>query len=359
MAKGIFLKGKNWYVDYYANGHRKREMIGSCKDLAIKVLKKRQIEVAEGRFLDIKKEQRIRFDDFAVEYLELHSKLKKSFDTDCKIVGLLKKTFGGRYLYEITSLDVEKFKSARAKEVSPATVNRALAVLKSVFNRAIVWGKVEKNPCKAVKMFKENNQRLRFLEKEEIDKLLGNCCDHLRPIVIVALNTGMRKGEILKLKWRDVDIQHKIITILDTKNCEKRYVAMNNVVVRTIISVPKNKNSAYIFCNQDGEPYGDIKKSWLTAIAKSNIINFHFHDLRHTFAAQLRMAGIDIATISELLGHKSLEMTLRYAHLHPGDRQRAVDALTVRMDTVWPPEQNRKEADKIVVSQVFENSIIV
>ena len=212
----IFLKGKNWYIDYYAGSHRKREMIGPSKELAIKVLKKRQIEVAEGKFLDIKREQRIRFEDIAIEYLELHSKLKKSYDTDCKIVGLLKKYFGGRYLYEISSLDIEKFKSARAKEVSVATVNRALAVLKSIFNKAILWGKAERNPCKGVKLFKENNQRLRFLEREEIDKLLLNCCEHLRPIVIIALNAGMRKGEILRIKWRNIDIQHKTIHLLDT-----------------------------------------------------------------------------------------------------------------------------------------------
>lgn len=357
--KGVFKKGANWYVDYYADGRRKREMVGPNRVLAEKVLMKRKIEVAEGKFLDIKKEDRIKFDDFATEYLELHSKHKKSYYTDVKIVGLLKGVFGGRYLYEVTRLDVEKFKAKRATEVSPATVNRALAVLKSMYYQAIAWGKATHNPCKGVKMFKENNERVRFLEKEQIERLLANCCEHLKPIVKVALNTGMRKGEILGLKWRDIDIEHKTIHLLNTKIGEKRYIPMNTVVIKTIISVLKHKDSPYIFCNQAGEPYGDIKKSWLTAVKKASIIDFHFHDLRHTFASQLVMSGVDLNTVRDLLGHKSLEMTLRYSHLSPDHRQRAVDTLARRMDTVWPLEQNEVELDKTVVSEVFENTLVV
>jgi integrase len=347
----LYQKDGNWFIDYYANGRRKREKIGTSKSLAEIVLKKRKVEIAEGKFLDIKKEQKIKFEDFAEEYLKLHSEHKKSYDTDCKIVGLLKKFLGGKYLYEINSLDIEKFKSQRAKEVSPATVNRALAVLKSMFNRAIAWGKVERNPCKTVKLFKENNQRLRFLEREEVDKLLVNCCQHLRPIVMVALHTGMRKSEILGLKWHDIDIKRNIIYLHDTKNGEKREVPMNRAVQKAIIGVFKSPESQYIFCNRDGEPYGDIKKSFLTAVKKSGIVNFHFHDLRHTFASQLVMSGVDLNTVRELLGHKSLEMTLRYSHLSPDHKKRAVDVLGQRMDTFWTPKGSQAEVDKTAPTQ--------
>jgi len=369
---GKYLKDGNWFIDYYAEGRRKREKIGPSKSLAETVLKKRKVEIAEGKFLDIKKEQKIKFEDFANEYLELHSKLKKSYDTDCKIVGLLNKFFGGKYLYEITSLDVERFKSTRAKEVkkakskdgkeqfiSPATVNRALAVLKSMFNKAILWNKAESNPCKGVKLFKENNQRLRFLEKEEVGKLLDNCCEHLKPIVVVALNTGMRKSEILGLRWRDIDIKRGIIHLFDTKNGENRDVPMNEITQKTVISVLKHPDSQYIFCNNEGQPYGDIKKSFLTAIKKSGIVNFHFHDLRHTFASQLVMSGVDLNTVRELLGHKSLEMTLRYSHLSPDHKKRAVDILGKRMDTFWTPEAVGKKPEKIAVPQLFDNKLVV
>jgi len=336
-----------------------RERVGSSRQLAEIVLKKRIVAVAEGKFLDIKKRESIKFVDFADEYLELHSKHKKSYYTDVKIVGLWKKVFGGKCLHEITTLEIEKFKSARVKEVkksklkngkeqfiSPATVNRSLAVLKSMFNRAIEWRKVTESPCKGIKMFKENNQRLRFLEREEIEKLLQNCCDHLKPIVIIALHTGMRKGEILGLKWRDVDIQRKTINLLDTKNGEKRYVPMNDIAIKTIVAVPKHRDSAYIFCNQKGEPYGDIKKSFLTAVDKSDIINFHFHDLRHTFASQLVMSGVDLNTVRDLLGHKSLEMTLRYSHLSPEHKQRAVDVLSQRLVPIWSQAPVSEVVDK-------------
>jgi len=349
----VYQKDGNWYIDYYANGRRKREKIGTSKTLAETVLRKRKVEIAEGKFLDIKKEKKVKFEDFSDEYLELHSKLKKSYNTDCKIVGLLKNVFVGKYLYEITSLDVERFKSRRAKDVSPATVNRALAVLKSMFNKAIVWGKAEHNPCKAVKLFKENNQRLRFLEREEIDRLLANCSEHLRPIVIVALHTGMRKSEILGLKWQDIDIKRNIIHLLDTKNGEKREVPMNEVVQKTIIGVLKHPESQYIFCNDDGKPYGDIKKSFFTAVKKAGIIDFHFHDLRHTFASQLVMSGVDLNTVRELLGHKSLEMTLRYSHLSPDHKKRAVDILGKRMDTIWTLELPTEKPQELALPQLL------
>ena len=160
----VFRRGDIWYTDLSVDGRRVRESTNSSnKKFAETVLAKRIVEVAEGKFLDVKKFEKIKFEDFAHEYLELHSKFKKSYNTDSKIVGLLEKFFAGKYLYEITSLDVEKFKSARAKKVkklndgkeqfiSPATVNRELAVLKSMFNRAIIWGKAESNPCRAVKL---------------------------------------------------------------------------------------------------------------------------------------------------------------------------------------------------------------
>jgi len=146
-----------------------------------------------------------------------------------------------------------------------------------MFNRTIVWGKAEQNPCKAVKLFKDNNQRLRFLEREEIDNLLANCYEHLKPIVVVALHTGMRKSEILGLKWHDIDIKRNIIHLADTKNGENREVPMNEIVQKTIIGVLKHPDSQYIFCNNDGEPYGDIKKSYLSAVKNAGIINYRFH----------------------------------------------------------------------------------
>ena len=354
---GVFKRNKKYYIDYNYNGRRIKEAVSESKKIAETVLQKRKVAIAEGKYLDIKNSEKIRFEDFADEYLEIHSKPKKSYDTDEKIVGLLKKIFEGKYLHQITSLDIEKFKSERIREVKPATVNRTLAVLKSMFNTAITWGKADKNPFKGVKLFKANNQRLRFLEKEEIPKLLSCCCKHLRPIVILALNTGMRKGEILSLKWDNVDFRRGIATLPDTKNGEKREVPLNAIAMRTLNAVPRRSGSPYVFCNKEGEPYGDIKKSFLTAVENSSIINFHFHDLRHTFASHLVMAGIDLNTVRELLGHKSLEMTLRYSHLSPDHKKRAVEVLCGRMDVSNPSQMLKVEEDSKVdnIRNVLQN----
>lgn len=353
----IYRKDGNWYIDYYANGRRKREKIGTSKVLAETVLRKRKVEIAEGKFLDVRKEQKIKFEDFSEEYLNIYSKPNNRSwkDNDLPNIRRLKAFFSGRYLHEITPLLVEKFKIERSKAVSPATTNRSLTCLKSIFNKAIAWGRFNGvNPVKGVKFFPEDNQRTRYLEKEEVVKLLKHCKGHLKPIVIVALNTGMRKGEILNLKWHDIDFNRGIIYLLKTKNNEKREIPMNDAVKTALIKVRKYPESPYIFCDKNGEPFRDVRKSFFTVLKKTGIINFRFHDLRHTFASHLVMSGIDLNTVRELLGHKSLEMTLRYSHLSPNHKKRAVDILGRQMDTFWTPEPKE---DKAVGSLSFVTAI--
>jgi len=337
---GVYKKGDNWYIDYYANGRRRREKIGTSKTLAENVFRKRKLQIAEGRFLDIKRNEKIKFEDFADEYVEVYLKPNNRswLRAEAHNIKRLKAFFRGKYLHEITPLMVEKFKIERAKEVKPATVNRALTCLKSMFSRAITWGKFKgENPVKKVKSFIENNARLRYLEKEEITKLLKNCRRHLKPIVLLALNTGMRRGEILNLKWQDIDFRRGIIYLLRTKNNERREIPMNETVKTALIKVRKHPDSPYVFCGKDGKPFYDVRTSFFTALKKSGIINFRFHDLRHTFASHLVMGGVDLNTVRELMGHKSLNMTLRYAHLSPDHKKRAVDILGKRMDTIWTP----------------------
>lgn len=182
-----------------------------------------------------------------------------------------------------------------------------------MLNKAIQWGKLEKTPFKAVKLLKENNKRLRYLEKEEIVRLLSRCSKRLRPIVVLALNTGMRKGEILGLKWQDIDFRRGIIYLYNTKNGEKREIPINEMVKTALLRTLKHPDSPCVFCDKDGKPVGNIRKSFFTAMRKSGIISFRFHDLRHSFASHLVMAGVDLNTVRELMGHKTLEMTLRYA----------------------------------------------
>ena len=273
----------------------------------------------------------------------------------------LKEFFPGKLLTEITPHLVEQFKAKRIEEVicvkneqnksvSPTTVNRQLTCLKSIFNKAITWGKFEgHNPVKGVKFFKENNQRLCFLEKDEIVKLVSNSQEPLKSIIIVALNTGMRRGEIMGLKWRDIDFKREIIYLFNTKNGEKREIPINENVKTALIGTRKHPQSEYVFIKENGQPYGDFKKSFFTACKKSDIKGFRFHDLRHTFASHLVMSGVDLNTVRELLGHKSLAMTLRYSHLSPSHKKYAVDILGKNLDTFWTPKVESSKAEEIKV----------
>ncbi len=358
---GVVFKKNNWHIDYYLpNGQRRREKIGSSKKLAETVLAKRKVEIAEGKFLEINKKEKVKFEDFSTEYLQIHSKVnKKSWKTDEYHLLGLKKYFCGKYLFTITVKDIEQFKTNRLIEVAPATVNRELATLKTMLSKAVAWGKLHDNVAKRVKFLKEPRGRLRFLEREEIIDLLSKCSKRLRPIVVTALNTGMRRGEILGLKWYDIDFKRNIITILDTKNGEKREVYMNEQVKTALIRVPKNPESPFIFCKKNGKPFHNLRKSFFTALDKSDITNFTFHDLRHTFASQLVMSGTDINTVRELLGHKDIRMTLRYSHLSPSYKRRAVDILGRKMDTFWTLEPKTKNSQEVHASQGIENKIIM
>ncbi|MDP8261904.1 MAG: site-specific integrase [Candidatus Ancaeobacter aquaticus] len=338
---GVFKKDDGWYIDYYVRGKRRREKAGPNKRVAKLALEKRKIEIAEGKFLDIKKNEKIKFEDFSETYLELHSRLNKKPMVVVRDVILIKNLsthFAGKYLYNINPLMIERYKMERGKEVSPATVNRELACLKSIFNKAIEWERAEDNPVRKVKFLKENNQRLRYLEEDEIGRLLDNCDDALRNIVIVALHTGMRRGEILGLQWRDIDLNKGIIYLLETKNNEKREVHMDDLVMKTLSSMQRDPESPYVFCDKDGKPNINLRRNFETALKNSGINEFRFHDLRHTYASYLVMFGIDIRTVQVLMGHKTIEMTLRYSHLSPDHKRRAVDVFGKRMDTYWSPE---------------------
>ena len=351
---GLYHKGENWFIDYRVNGRRKREKIGPSKKLAETVLKKRKVEIAEGKYLNIDRVERLKFRAFAPIYLEIHAKPnKRSWQTtDAKYLKNLVPFFGERFLSEITTEMVERYKAHRKEAVSVASVNRELALLKCMFNKAITWGYANANPVRGVKLFKENNWRTRFLEKEEIGRLLSSSPTTLRAILIVALNTGMRKGEIQNLKWRDVDFERSYITVTHSKNGEKRFIPMNEAVKKALIGVRKHPESAYIFAGGDGEPF-NFRKAFETALRKSGIKDFRFHDCRHTFASHLVMSGVDLNTVRELLGHKEPTMTLRYSHLSPDHKSRAVEILNRRMDTFWtlgPNEEKKREVGEVVSS---------
>jgi integrase len=363
----VFKRKDRWWIDFTFEGRRYRESTkANNKALAAKLLHKRMTEVAEGKFFpDKRRESKVKFEELAEDFMRLHSEIHKkasSIRSDISLIKSLVKFFKGKRISDITCAMIEEYKSIKLKKVTSATVNRELACLKCMLNKAVLWGKLSANPAKNVRLLKENNARLRFLSKEEIARLLDNCAGHLRPVVTLAVFTGMRKGEILNLKWQDIDIQRGLINIYDSKNGTKRESYINETVKRTLIAVRKHPESPYVFCRQSGEPYYNLRKSFFTACKKSGIVDFRFHDLRHTFASQLVMSGVDIKTIQELLGHKSIEMTLRYSHLAPSHKSRAVELLDQNIDinlkkdgTNLAQSYCRPEIDE---ETVFDNSLI-
>ena len=339
----IYQRGKNWYIDFTFHGQRIREMAGPSRKLAETVLAKRKTEIAENRFLDVRKElPPVKFYDFAREYLQWAKANKKpsSFIRDLFLMRQLNKEFETKNIHDITAWQVEKYKARRKEEIKPDSVNRGLALLKHMYTKAIERGKVKESPTKQVKLLKGAVMRVRFLMPGEIRVLLSNCAGHLKPIVTVALNTGMRKGGLLGLRWDQVNLEQGIISLLDTKNHERRDLPMNETVETTLRALKAEHQGEYIFCNECGERRDNVRRSFETALRRSGIEDFRFHDLRHTFASNLVMQGVDLMTIKELMGHKTLAMTLRYSQLAPGHKMKAVNILDQTL-SLNPPQAER------------------
>lgn len=324
---GIFKKGENYYIDYYVNGKRKREKIGPNKTLAKKALDARRGEIVREKYKLPSRKKPILFEEFAKMYLDHIRGYKKSASRDALSIKRLTKKFGGERLNGIHQFLVDAYKVERRKEVSAASVNRELACLKHMFNMAINWGYAETNPVRGVKFFKENNQRLRYLSQEEARALIEACAPHLKPIVIVALNTGMRRGEIFDLKWKNVDFRNRLIRVIETKNNESRIIPMNDAVYEVLKEQKKTSKTELVFANKWGKRYDTIKTGFQSELKRAGIRDFRFHDLRHTFASNLVMAGEDLVTVKELLGHKSIQMTMRYSHLSQKHKMDAVKKL--------------------------------
>jgi integrase len=211
-----------------------------------------------------------------------------------------------------------------------------------MYSKAIEWGRTKENPAKKVKFLKGAVKRVRFLMADEVQRLLSSCNDELRPVVTVAIHTGMRKGELLGLQRPQVNFEQGLITLFDTKNHERRDIPMNETVKTTLAALPERGD--YFFCDRNGKRLGytKIAYSFHAALARAGIQDFRFHDCRHTFASSLVMAGEDLNTVAELLGHKGLEMTRRYAHLSPKFKKRAVNILD-RIMSLNPPQPEMAE----------------
>jgi len=257
------------------------------------------------------------FDQYR-EYCKAHN---RSYRTHTETsLRAIEKEFGRNIpLARITAAAVETFKLGRVKEVSEATVDKYLSVFKAFFNWCDIQGIFHANPVRKIRMFRPNNQIVRYLNADEYQRLLTAAEKirwYLRPVIEIAANTGLRRGNILELRWDECDRESGVIRKAKTKNNEAVAIPMNAAVLAVLDKLKERQNgspyvSPHMQGEQEGEAIKDVKNSFRTALKKAKIEKFRFHDLRHCCASWLMMNGADLNDVRQILGHKSIAMTLR------------------------------------------------
>jgi len=307
---GVFRRQNVWWIDYYASGQRKRERIGPNHRLAEEMLAKRKAEVAEGKFFPERKTANTTFEEAALTFWEQHARYKKSAHGTKLLLNKLIAMFGNRKLADITPLMVQEMRTEIKRHATAATANRYHAVLRAVFNRAKDWRLFYgENPASIARLEKEPPHRLRYLNEHEIRKLLMFCDSRILPVIICALATGMRRGEIMKLKWLDADLEHRIIYLTETKSGKPREIPIIETLHEMLSAMPRT--SEYVF----DVPNITLRRCFEKALKEAGISGFRFHDLRHTFASHFIMRTANLPALQALLGHSTPVMTQRYAHL--------------------------------------------
>lgn len=276
--------------------------------------------------------------------------------------------FSQKRLDSLTSWQLDKWKSDQLKAgLSPLTVNRELAALRAVLTKAVEWDLLPEHPLRRVKQLKvDDDHRVRYLTDTEEQRLFGaldarddlardkrakharwleergfapvplikeaEFIDHLRPMILLSMNTGLRRGELFKLKCSDIDIGRRQLKVraAAAKSGRSRHVPLNDeafeVIERWLLQRVGQADDL-VFPGKDGRPLTDLSSAWERLRKAAQLTDFRWHDLRHHFASRLVMAGVDLNTVRELLGHADLKMTLRYAHLAPEHKAQAVAKL--------------------------------
>ncbi len=330
----IYRVGRIWYVDYWVDGCRKRERASGDKEMALSILAAKRTDVERGE-LGFEKKQILHFASFAEEY----KKIKAGSRSICSIRGYIKhllRFFGDLQLSKITPEMIEGYKQKRLKQkvrgqdlkrtMKGSSINRELATLKNIFSVALKQKRYRgDNPVRQVSYFPEQNRDY-VLSKEEIGRLLEAAGGTLRKIVLIALNTGLRKGEILSLRWNQVNFEEGIISFARTKSAKYFRVPMNQVVRDILAGV--EKKSDHVFPGRGSRGYlFDCKKQFEAAREKAGLPELRFHDLRHCAGTYMAAAGIPLTTVQQILGHQDIRTTIRYINPNDEGRRKAVNAL--------------------------------
>lgn len=345
----VFKRGSSWFYDVNFEGKRLRKIIpgararGEAQNALITI----KADILRGEFR-IKTEKKIFFEDLVKKYIKYAKNNKDSWERDVFSLKNLTPHFKGMLLSKINPEHIENFKNKRIKEVSPATCNRELSCLRFMFSLAVRYKDVDVNPVKEVKQFKEKQKDMIILDKQQIMKLTETASGHLRVFIILALNTGARKGELLKLRWSDVDFTNLYIFIKETKSGVPRKVPMNSVVVETLKGI--KRESEFVFYNPTTKKQiNSVYKGFKAASQRIGVPGLRIHDLRHLAATLMVTGGTDLVTVSKILGHSSIQMTMRYSHPTPENMQRAVDKLGEIFIT-HPDEDQTTKPEKVTTT---------
>jgi integrase len=327
-------KRKNrWHYDFQVRGQRYRGSIPEARNKAQAERAETTIkhELFERRFGDgISKN----FAEFVWEVYEPWARAKRSYESEMAFIKALVAHFKSFALADISPMTIERFKRERLatpiragnKPRKPASVNREMACLSRVCSMAVDNGLLQSNPCSKVKRLRENNMRTRYLtgaEEEQLMAAITEQYERLRPLIILALNTGMRQGEIVSLTWSQIDWQRNLVAVTNTKNGIDRTIPMNETVKDLLIGLWRDHTTPRIF---DVKP-GAVSMSFHRLAARAGLTDCTFHDLRHCFATRLA-SHTDAFTLAALLGHKTLAMTARYTHPTDDSKRQAIVALS-------------------------------
>jgi integrase len=291
---------------------------------------KTETEIREGRHFDIARAKAHTvaelIDLYISDYLPLKS---RSAPTQRGQLLWWRQELGELRLSDITAevLAARRSKLLKrtvrgGKTLSPASANRYMAALSHVFTIAVTeLGWIPYNPIREMKKLTESTERVRYLSDEERGRLLKVCQEsrnrHLYPIVVLALSTAMRKEEIRQMRWEDVDLERGTIVLHQTKNRDRRSIPLAGIAHRLLKQLHDKRveGSPFVFSAANASRPVDFRTAWETALRQADIQDFRFHDLRHSAASYLAMNGATLRELADILGHKSLEMVRRYAHL--------------------------------------------
>lgn len=335
--RGVFERPKGsgvWWIRYAdAYGREHREKVGA-QSIAAEAYYIRKSEIREGRFVTPKERRnsRVTFGelaDLAIEAKRGHN-ADGSIHNDELTKKRIAKRLGSLPAASITSAEIASYLlSLKGKDRCGPTVNRYRSFISSVFSYAVRTKKLECNPVKDVPRYKEHPGRVRFLDEEEETKLrekIRELYPQYEPEVDVALHTGARRGEQFHIKWKDVDFKRGFVRV-DGKT-GPRHIEMNSIARAALLSLQRKSIANYVCADAKRVGQRDWRRWFEECVEAAGIEDFTWHDLRHTFASRLVMAGVDLRTVQELLGHKSITQTMKYAHLSQAHRRTAVEKLT-------------------------------